>query len=213
MGPYKANGNLPVTGVAVRNSAAYGNLVGIKFTNAIDSAAMHNEIYNNNRDGIWASGSGVTLFNNLLYGNRQNRTGEYGVTLNSGDRHQVINNTVYGNLNGGIRLGITTTLPVFATVLNNIVVNNPTGIKEPGGSDYTGHATLNYNDVYGNTTANYDLSNGSGTVKGPNSISALPVFIDPAHQDWSAAAPASGLPAEDYGGRDVPPAGGPTTRE
>lgn len=184
LGPYKANANPPVTGVAVRNSAVYGNLVGIKFTNAIDSDARHNEIYDNNRDGVWVSGRGVTLFNNLVYRNGQHRTGEFGITLYGGDRHQIINNTVYGNLNGGIRLGATTTIPVFSSVFNNIVANNALGIKEPGGSDYVGRATLNYNDVHGNTTANYDLSNGSGTVKGANSFSLPPVFVDPANGDF-----------------------------
>jgi parallel beta-helix repeat protein len=195
LGPYKAAENPPVTGLVARNNVLYGNLIGIKFTNAIDSTAMHNEIYNNRRDGIWYSGSGANIFNNLVYANGQDLTGQYGITLRSGDRHQVTNNTVYGNLNGGIRLGLTASLPVFATVLNNIVVNNLIGIKEPGGSDYTGHATVDYNLVYGNTK-DYDLSNGSGTVKGPHSISLPPVFVDAANGDFRLGRRDTGQPTD-----------------
>jgi parallel beta-helix repeat protein len=192
MGPYKANGDPPVTGVVARNNLVFGNgVIGIKFTNAIDSAAMHNVVRDNGKDGIWYSGSGATLFNNLVYGNGKTLTGEFGITLTSGDRHQVLNNTVYGNLNGGIRLGTSNSIPVFSTVLNNIVVKNAVGIREPAGSDYTGRATLDYNDVYNNTT-NYALSAGSGTVKGSHSISLAPGFVDPANGDFGLGRKATG---------------------
>lgn len=192
MGPYKANGDPPVTGVVARNNIVFGNaVIGIKFTNAIDSVAQHNVVYDNGKDGVWYSGSGATIFNNLIYNNGLRLTGEYGVTLVSGDRHQIINNTLYGNRNGGLRLGISNTVPVFSTVSNNIVAQSPVGIREPAGSDYTGRAQLTYNNVY-NNTSNYELSKGSGTVRGPGSISVAPNFINPAQGDFRLGRKATG---------------------
>lgn len=192
LGPYKANGDPPVTGVVARNNVVFGNaVIGVKFTNAIDSVAAHNVVYDNGKDGVWYSGSGATIFNNLIYNNGLRLTGEYGITLTNGDRHQIINNTLYGNRNGGIRLGTSNNGPVYSTALNNIVVQSPVGIREPAGSDYTGWAELNYNNVY-NNTSNYELSKGSGTVKGAGSISAAPNFINPAQNDFRLGRKATG---------------------
>jgi hypothetical protein len=69
-------------------------------------------------------------------------------------------------------------------VLNNIVAQNPVGIKEPAGSAYKGRAVLNYNNVHGNSSGNYQLSAGSGSVPGPQSISLPPAFVDPANADF-----------------------------
>jgi len=191
MGPYK-NTNGTVTGLVVRNAVISSTTgIGIKFTNSSNGTAAHNIVQNCGKDGVYYSGNGAVLFNNLIYNNGLNLTGEYGLTLASGSGHQVTNNTIYNNRNGGLRLGVSNTVPVFSTALNNIIVQNPIGVREPGGSDYTGHATLNYNDVYGNTT-NYALSNGSGTVKGPNSLSVSPAFINPANGDFRLSRQAAG---------------------
>lgn len=191
MGPYK-NTSGTVTGLTARNvliSNAAG--IGIKFTNAIDGTVMHSIVRDSGKDGVYYTGSGANFFNNLVISNGRNLTGEYGVTLANGDRHQIINNTVYSNKNGGVRLGTSNNTPVFSTVLNNIIVQNPVGVREPAGSDYIGRATLDYNDVYGNTS-NYSLSAGSGTVKGPNSLTAAPIFIDPANNDFRLGRQATG---------------------
>jgi hypothetical protein len=153
-------------------------------------------IYNNAKDGIAYSGAQANIFDNLVYSNGLAGGGEYGITLSSGSGHTVTNNTVSGNVSGGIRLGTDAMAPVTSTVLNNIVVGNPVGIKEPGGSGYTGHATLDYNDVFGNTTKNYDLSAGSGTVAGANSISASPGFVNAAGADFRLGRVATGQPAD-----------------
>jgi parallel beta-helix repeat protein len=191
MGPYK-NTNGTVTGLVARNVLVMNaNGAGIKFANAVDGVVMHSIIRDSGKDGIYYGGSGANLFNNLLFGNGRNLTGEYAITLASGNNHQVVNNTVYGNKNGGIRLGTSNNTPVFSTVLNNIVVQNPIGVREPAGSNYTGRATLDYNDVYNNPT-NYSLSAGSGTVKGPNSLNVAPAFVDPANNDFRLGRQASG---------------------
>jgi hypothetical protein len=71
------------------------------------------------------------------------------------------------------------------------VAQNLVGIREPAGSDYTGRAELNYNNVYNNTN-NYVLSKGSGTVKGADSISVAPNFINPAQGDFRLGRRATG---------------------
>jgi parallel beta-helix repeat protein len=191
LGPHINNKGI-VTGLVLRNAlVSDANNTGVRFTNAVDGAVLHSIIRNNGKDGVSYSGTGAFLFNNLLINNGGDLTGEYGVTLVNGSGHQVINNTIYGNLNGGLRLGVSNNTPVFSTVLNNIIVQNPIGVKEPAGSDYTGHATLDHNDVYGNTT-NYSLSKGSGTIKGPNSLSVSPAFVDPANGDFRLRRQAAG---------------------
>lgn len=182
-GPHKvANGS--VSGVTVRNSlVSNATSVGVKFTNSVNGVVMHSVIRDNGKDGISYSGTGAHLFNNLVLGNGKSLTGDFGITLLNGSGHQVLSNTIYGNLNGGLRLGNSNNTPVFSTVLNNIIAQNPTGVREPAGTDYTGQATLDYNDVYGNTS-NYVLSKAKLTVIGANSISANPQFVDPTNGDF-----------------------------
>jgi parallel beta-helix repeat protein len=201
MGPYKGTSG-QVNGLAALNNVVYGNGPGIKFTNVTTASAMHNVVYGNTKDGIaytWANqsscpaGSGATIFNNLVYGNGSNLSGEYGITVGCGDSNQVINNTLYGNLNGGIRLGVSGSVPVLGSVLNNIVVGSPVGFKEPAGDGYTGQVTLDFNDAYANTQ-NYGL--GPLTKAGPGSISVTPGFVDATGGDFRLGRLATGQPAD-----------------
>ena len=194
MGPYKNTG-AEVVGLVARENHVYGNGIGLKFTNVRDGTAMHSVIHGNRKDGILYSGSSATIFNNLVYANGSDLTGENGITFASGNNHQITNNTVYGNYNGGIRLGTSTSAPVFSTVLNNIVVQNQVGIREPAGSGYTGKTILNYNDVYNNSGGNYVLSKGSGSAPGSNSISLDPVFVAPTTADFRLGRKATGQAA------------------
>jgi parallel beta-helix repeat protein len=195
MGPYKNTG-AEVLGLVARENHVYGNGIGIKFTNVRNGRATHNVIHANGKDGITYAGNNATIFNNLLYGNGTNLSGEYAITLSSGSNHQLINNTVFGNHNGGMRLANSNSVPVFSTVYNNIVVQNPVGMREPAGSDYKGRAILDYNDVYNNSGSNYMLSKGSGSAPGPNSISLDPIFVAPAHGDFRLGRQATGQTAD-----------------
>jgi parallel beta-helix repeat protein len=193
LGPYKNTG-AEVQGLVARENHVYGNGIGIKFTNVRDGTAIHNVVHGNRKDGILYSGYSAIIFNNLVYANGSDLTGENGITFASGDNHQITNNTVYGNFNGGIRLGTSST-PVFSTVLNNIVAQNQVGIREPA-SNYLGKAILDYNDVYGNAGGNYVLSKTSGSKAGPNSISLDPIFVAPASGDFRLGRKATGQAAD-----------------
>jgi parallel beta-helix repeat protein len=196
VGPKKTDER--VVGVEVRENYVYGSGIGLKFE-AAESSALHNLIHDSAQDGIlWnkRSGSGATIFNNLVYRNGRNLTGEFGVTIATGARHQIVNNTVHGNLNGGIRLGSSADDPVFSTVLNNIVTGSPVGIKEPGGEYYQGQAILDHNNVHGHSLRNYDLSGSRRSKPGPNSLSVPPGFVDPENGDFRLGRRATGHPQD-----------------
>jgi hypothetical protein len=201
LGPYKQTGG-QVANLVASGNVVHGNGLGIKFTNVTTATATHNIVHSNAKDGIlyaWGNqsscppGSGATIFNNLVYSNGTNLSGEYGITVGCGDSNQVINNTVHGNRNGGIRMGVSGDVPVFGMVLNNIVVGSPVGVKEPAGSNYTGRVILDFNDVYGNTLA-YGL--GPLTRPGPGSISVPPGFVDAAGADFRLGRIATGQPGD-----------------
>jgi parallel beta-helix repeat protein len=201
LGPYKQTGGV-VHGLAVRHNEVYGNGVGIKLNSVTSATATHNVVWSNAKDGIaytWANqgscppGSGATIFNNLVYGNGSALTGEYGITVGCGDRNEVANNTLHGNANGGIRMGVAGDVPVSGSVVNNIVVGSPVGVKEPAGSNYTGRIVLDFNNVWGNAL-NYAL--GPLSRPGTGSISATPGFVDAASADFRLGRLATGQAAD-----------------
>ncbi len=119
----------------------------------------------------------VLVFNNLLTGNKGGGVTAFGTT-----NLQIINNTIYNNLNDGIVLSVDENqhASTNAFLRNNILnKNTPTGIVvDPGPpSSLTGFdADFNLN------TNGYD-----GTVAGPSDIAADPLFIFPAGGDFRLA--------------------------
>jgi hypothetical protein len=89
----------------------------------------------------------------------------------------VAHNTVAFNTGseGGIRLAEGYITP---TVVNNIVVSNTYGI----GAHTNSSGTLDYNDVWGNTTQDYDLP--GALEPGPHDIQADPLLTNPAGDDF-----------------------------
>ena len=184
VGPHDVGGG-SVTGVVINDCHVHGNAVtGVKFSKAINGQVKHSVVRNNGSHGILYSGSGANLLNNLVYSNgcAGPGCGDYGISILgvagfSNDGHRVTNNTIYGNLSGGLRLSDDQASSVFGTALNNIIMANPVGIKEQGGGSFT----LDYNNVFANTEEDYQLS-GSGS--GANSISTYPEFVDLANKDF-----------------------------
>jgi len=171
----QVNGSGSLTGVVITGNFIHDNgLVGIKIVGSINVTISNNVIYQNLRQGITYDGARGTIFNNLVYFNGIGPQQGFGIEVSSGNGHKITNNTVYSNISGGIRLGANS--PVYATVVNNILVGNHVGIKEPAGSSYQGIAKLEFNDVVEVTP--YDLSGSpAGSVVGATSMAQDPRFV------------------------------------
>ncbi|MGA9351689.1 MAG: choice-of-anchor Q domain-containing protein, partial [Anaerolineae bacterium] len=77
-----------------------------------------------------------------------------------------------GTDGSGVGVGVDVASTIGIT--NNIVVSHTIGISSTATT-----ATLSHNDVWGNSTANY-----SGVAPGTDDISADPLFVDPANDDY-----------------------------
>ena len=185
LGPHDGRG--PVNGLVVNGAHVFGNTsTGIKFSNAVGGNVKHSVVNNNGSHGIFYSGTGGSIFNNVVY--RNGGGGDYGVTVSSGSGHLVRNNTISGNVSGGLRLGESSDASVSVTALNNIIANNAIGIKEQG----TGVSTLDYNDLFGNLQPHQLI----GSVLGLHSIALDPRFVDEPGDDYRLGRVASGQPAD-----------------
>jgi len=133
--------------------------------------------------------SQALIQNNLIVNNGKVVTGDdfagSGISvLNS--NHRLLNNTFSGNAVYAIE--VVGASP--AEVRDNVVVNNGFGIRA------TTASVLVYNDVWGNTIADYD---GPDTTPGSGSISADPGFINPSNANYRLA---PGSPAINAGDPD-----------
>jgi len=192
VGPHDVGGG-SVKGVVVDGCEVHANAVtGVKFSKAIKGRVKHSVVHDNGSHGISYAGRDANLFNNLVYANGCAGVGcgDYGISIlgdagSSNDGHRIVNNTIFGNRSGGLRLSDDEASSVSGTALNNVIVANPVGIKEQGGGSFT----LDYNDVFGNTEDDYQLSL---SPIGASSISTYPEFVDPTNQDFRLSRVASG---------------------
>ena len=113
-------------------------------------------------------GSSPTVSGNVITANTT--TGAlFGTILASNSSHPVItNNTIAGNAGGGIACQFAS-----ATIRNNIVAFNQSGIYRELWGGGSGTVTLRNNDVYGNTAYDYH-----GLCAGTGDISIDPQFVD-----------------------------------
>lgn len=141
-----------------------------------------------------------SLTNNLLISNTQD-----GLFVGSSSP-AVINNTIVGSGLGGTWYGIdlrssATCSPPYCTTgvyTNNIVTGYEVGIRGTGPIT----PVIDYNDVWGNTVADYNLP--SGVVTGTHNISLDPLFVNPAADDYHLQSVSPCVDAGDPSG--VPPA-------
>jgi hypothetical protein len=159
--------------------------------------------------GLFVKGS-ATITGNRIFSNTAFDSG--GLGLGTGDYFTVTNNFVAYNNGGGIGLwelaryfliahntiafnggegGIRLNYPhITPTIVNNVIVSNTYGISAH--SEASG--TLDYNDVWGNTTQDYDLP--GALEPGSHDIQADPLFTDLAGDDFHLQA---GSPCIDAG--------------
>ncbi len=127
--------------------------------------------------GIYLGDGNARIWNNVLY--RNVASGVAGAIYVGGNAPTLWNNTILSNtavVGGGLYMA--SSAPVLS---NTIVVDNDEyGIYLLGGS---GTPTMDYNNVWQNTPANY----GGGLTAGTHSISQDPLFVSPTTYDLHVA--------------------------
>ena len=166
------------SGLTVSRNKVYLNRRGIHITGLyalIAPTITRNEVYENHDYGIFGEGSsnGISpsIVNNLVYKNVTSNINIKDDLMASAP--SIMHNTIDGVAGSlGISLNMSTgSLPV---IKYNIVTNHDTGILVAsfGGAPET--VALDYNDVWNNTTANYNLV--APHNPGANDISEDPLY-------------------------------------
>jgi parallel beta-helix repeat protein len=164
------------------------------FTKSVD--IHHNWVVDNPGGGFDLMHVSVTLENNII----ANPSSVPQITI--GDHTPaIVNNTIVGaGASDGVLLLISAGVP---TITNNIIASNTYGIRSEG----VGTPTTSHNNVWDNTTGNYE-----GIAPGTTDISCDPDFVDAASDDYhlgicSCAVDAgtnADAPANDYDGNARP---------
>ncbi len=193
------------------NTAQGGRGGGVYYEGGGAPALQRNSVYANvaqDGAGLYVAGGSPRIWNNVLYGNSAAPEGDGGGLYCSTGASLVWNNTFYDNDAGeGGGLYLAGGSPV---VSNTIVVGSVNyGI-------YGSVGALDYNNVWGNSPADY----AGGVLTGTHDFSAAPRLVDPAGGDFhlqlgspaiDAGDPDGDLPDLDRDGNSRPlPAGGRT---
>lgn len=173
-GIYSRNLDCPlIQGNLIINNVAGWNGGGIMASHATTPTIVANRVFSNTGyASVGLGGSGYfTVTNNFIAHSNYG-----GIALWSSTRFGLMaHNTIVSNTEWGICLHDATITP---TIVNNIVAFNTYGIQ--AGANASG--TLDYNDMWGNTTQDYDLP--GAPEPGPHDIQADPLFVDPANDDY-----------------------------
>jgi parallel beta-helix repeat protein len=167
----------------ITNNVATGGWTGGILIEASAPLIEHNLILSNSTPfegaGVSASfSSQPTLKNNLIAENTAGVSGA-GIRLRDAEA-TLINNTIVGNKGAGsdgiYATSQLTTSFTLITMTNNIIISHAYGLRigSQGGAGVT--ATMAYNDVVSNVTANYSgLTNPTGSS---GNISLDPLFVN-----------------------------------
>ncbi|MGD9093284.1 MAG: right-handed parallel beta-helix repeat-containing protein [Anaerolineales bacterium] len=158
------------------NSANSGG--GISMGNNATPSLQNNLLISNTQDGIFVESSSPVVVNNTIVGNELSNSGD-GIRLQS-------------------YFGCEPPYCSTGGITNNIIVSYEVGIFGTGVIT----PVIDYNDVWGNTTADYYLP--TSVVTGTHNISLDPLFTNPTADDYHLQ---SGSPCVDAGDpAGVPPA-------
>lgn len=138
------------------NSADFG--AGISMGNGAAPSLLNNLMSRNTRGGIYVSGSSPVMTNNTLVGSGSPDAGD------------------------GIKLWSRSTCKspycVTGRIANTIIMSYEVGISGSGPMT----PTIDYNDLWNNATANYELP--AGVATGTHNVSLNPYFVDPSSEDY-----------------------------
>ena len=193
--------------VTVSHNEVYSNSLVSGFGGGIDISSPavidSNYVHHNQGDGIIVADSPlpVTVTNNVIVWNYV--TGIVGCNFSD---VRIVNNTIYHNSALGVDVfawPTTPTIPITATILNNIVVNHEDDCGINGWNGVT--LVADYNDSYGNQ---WDYCGLAYPPNGTHNVSADPLFVDPSAWDYhiQVASPAinkgtfTGAPSTDFEG-------------
>ena len=155
------------------------------------------------------SSSGGAAYNNISFDNSG-----WGIQLwHSATNEILVNNTLFGNLSGGIVVGNDVGADDNTIVNNNLAFNNTRGIWEEGTTGT--HNVYQNNLVFQNSSGDWSLQNGNTATA---TVSADPLFVNwtgdstgDYHLQPSSpaigAGTSNGAPTTDYDGNARPQAG------
>lgn len=160
----------------VNNSASVGG--GISMGNNATPNLVNNLLISNTQDGLFVGSSSPAVINNTIVGSGLAGSGD-GIDLRSSP-------------------GCSPPYCTTGVYINNIVVSYEVGIRGTGPIT----PVIDYNDVWGNTTADFTLP--TGVVTGTHNISLDPLFTNPADEDYHLQSDSPCVDTGDPAG--VPPA-------
>jgi hypothetical protein len=159
------NSSAKIRSNLIYDNAATSSGGGIGLTGTGHIEISYNEIYDNSSAGGPGIGcfsaSNVDIHHNLIRNNSGTHSTLSGGIYINGTSSDIINNTVVGNTRG-----ITLLAGTGVGIYNNIVTSNANQGIIPAA------ATVDYNDIWGN---------GSANDPGPNGISQNPLFNTPSY--------------------------------
>jgi len=158
------------------NSARSGG--GISLGNNATPNLLNNLVISNTQDGLLVGSSSPVIVNNTIVGGGLTHSG-HGISLRSSP-------------------GCTPPYCTTGDIVNNIVISYEIGIFGTGPIT----PVIDYNDVWGNTTANYSVP--ASVVTGTHNISLDPIFVAPPNDGYHLQAGSPCIDAGDPAG--VPPA-------
>jgi parallel beta-helix repeat protein len=207
----------------VANVASYrgGGIMTERCPDTIQANVISNNTAGSDGGGILVWDANALVEANHITGNSA-KSGGGGISIGQLAAPRVSNNVLANNARDGLRVSISSPVVInntivgsglpqtrdgiriwtndarFGVYVNNIVIGYEVGIYGTGPIT----PVIDYNDVWGNTTADYDLP--AGVVTGTHGISLDPLFANPAADDYHLQGDSPCVDAGDPAG--VPPA-------